>query len=227
MNYCLNGCTRRHGDEQLAVATEGKSQLCVQCEGRLGDWLGKIPDTYALLPTFLEHGTTDKNPESKTTKAANAPAPMRLDVIDLLDERRGRKWLGTAATEDRRGVLGTLWANVDRLAEERPLEHVPAPSVPAACLLLNRHRLWLAEQDWSSDLYEDVRTIHRQLADATGDYRRKPVGRCHIIPEQAETPCNGPLFANPYGGVHCTRCDATWDPTHLRQLGLAQAEKAG
>jgi hypothetical protein len=105
--YCANGCTRRHGDEWQRVTTEPPSQLCDRCEKRLHDWLRTLPDKYALLPGFLEHGATEKNPESKATKSANAPAPMRLDIIDLLDTRRGRRWNGTEPAHDRRGVVGT------------------------------------------------------------------------------------------------------------------------
>lgn len=224
INYCANGCTRRHGDEYLPVTTEGKSQLCNQCESRFHDWLTKIPENYALAPMFVEHGTTDKNPESKATKSANAPAPMRLDIIDLLDTRRGRKWNGTEVTEDRRGTIGTLQAYASELIDTRPLTATPLPtSVSGCCALLDRHRLWLTEQEWIPDAYADIKKLHRSLSDAIGDYRQKPVGKCHTIPENAETACGGSLFAGTYGGVHCARCGATWDADHLRQLGLAQA----
>lgn len=225
LTYCANGCTRRHGDQQHRATTEAPSQLCPQCEDRLHAWLTKIPDHYALLPTFIEHGTVDRNPESKATKAANAGAPMRLDIVDLLDTRRGRTMNGIAPAHDRRGVIGILKVHVERLAEERPLTTIAAISVTSACQLLDRHRLWLAEQDWITDLYEDIRILHRTLADACGDYRRPPVGTCHV-PNTEGNPCGGGLFANPYGGVRCSRCGATWDAAHLRQLGLAQAAES-
>jgi hypothetical protein len=222
--YCANGCTRRHGDEWQRVTTEPPSQLCDRCEKRLHDWLRTLPDKYALLPGFLEHGATEKNPESKATKSANAPAPMRLDIIDLLDTRLGRRWNGTEPAHDRRGVVGTLRVHVERLIEERPLTQTwNDTSVTEACALLDRHRLWLVEQDWVDELYEDLRLLQRTLADAVGEYRQRPVGHCHIEPEGSDTPCGGPLFANPYGGVRCVRCNASWDADKLRLLGLAQA----
>jgi hypothetical protein len=227
LNYCANGCTTRHGDTHHQVTTEGKSQLCNHCEDRLHTWLTKIPDHYALLPTFLEHGTVDRNPDSKATKAVNAGAPMRLDIVDLLDTRRGRTMNGLAPTTDRRGVIGTLKVHVERLCEERPLTTIQAISVTTACNLLDRHRLWLAEQDWIADLYDDIRILHRNLSDAIGEYRRPPVGACHLLKDDSNTACGGGLYANPYGGVRCTRCGATWDAAHLRQLGLAQAQDAG
>lgn len=223
INYCLNGCTKRHGDDWHPATTEGPSKLCDQCENRLHTWLTKIPDIYAILPSFLEHGTTETNPGSKATKSADVPAPMRLDIVDMLDTRYGRHWNGLAPTTDRRGTIGTLKVHTDRLREERPLTGPHRDTVSEACALLDRHRLWLAEQHWVEFLYEDVRVLYRQLSDATGDYRRPPVGRCHIDTDDDGT-CGGPLHANQYGGVHCGKCGTTWDADHLRTLGLAQAQ---
>jgi len=218
IRYCSTGCTNKGN----RITTEARSNLCAHCEDRLHQWLRKIPDHYALLPTFLEHGTTDRNPESKTSKAPDPPAPMRLDIIDLLDTRLGRIWNGTAPAHDRRGVLGTLRAHAERIIDERHLTTKVPETVTTACALLDRHRLWTAEQDWIRELYTEVKQLHRTLSDAVGDYRRPPVGRCHVDTDQG-TRCNGNLHANPYGGVRCARCQATWDATHLRQLGLAQA----
>lgn len=217
--YCANGCTS--GPDKHRRTTEPPSQLCGSCETDLHRWLTTIPKNYALLPQFINHGTAEKNPDSKATKSAEAPAPMRLEVVDLLDERLGRKWLGTAPADDRRGVFGTLLSHVVRLCEERPLT-AGATTVAAACDLLDRHRLWLAERDWINELYEDVKATHRAIADAIGDYRRPPVGRCHIATDNDQA-CGGPLFASTYGGVRCAKCKAEWDAAHLRQLGLAQA----
>lgn len=221
--YCANTCQR----DGRPTTTTPPSQLCNHCEDRLHNWLTNIANTWPKLHSFIEHGTTDRNPESKTTKAAVAPAPMRLEVIDLLDTRLGRKWNGTAAADDRRGVAGTLQPHVQRLIEER---HLTTPhdhrDVTAACRLLDKHRLWLAEQDWISYMYDDVADINKALSDAVGDYKPRPVGSCHTVPEGGEKPCGGPLFANPHGGVRCPRCYTTWDAAHLRQLGLAQAQEA-
>lgn len=224
--YCVIGCTRRGREgNKLPVTTEPPSLLCTHCEDRLHRWLQQIPDHYALLPSVVEHGSIEPNPGSKSTKAAVAPAPLRLEVLDLLDARLGRRWNGTVpAYRDRRGIVGTLQAHCDRLVEERRLD-VGTVTVAGACALLDRHRLWLAEQPWVEHLYAEIKTVHRSLADAVGDYRRPSVGRCHVVPEDAENPCGGGLYASPYGGVRCGRCGTTWDAGHLRQLGLAQAKE--
>lgn len=227
VNYCATGCTTVVDGKKLRVFAEDRSQLCRHCEGNLHKWLTKIPDLYALLPTFAIPGSAEKNPDSKATKRAEVAAPVRLEVLDLLDTRLGRKWLGTAAAHDRRGVVGALLVHAERLVEERPLttELKDRPTVVGLCALLDRHRLWLAEQDWVTFILDDLKQIHRELSDAIGEYRRPPIGHCHI--ENEEGKCGGPLFANPLGGVRCARCQATWDPEHLRQLGLAQALEAG
>ena len=221
INYCQVGCKNGKDKRQ----TEGKSKLCKRCEDNLHHWLTKIPDLYAILPGYLIPGSIEKNPDSKATKRAEVGSPIRLEVIDLLDNRLGRKWLGTAAAHDRRGVAGTLQVHVDRLREERNLTNPhDDTSVTTACTLLDRHRLWIAEQDWAAYLHDDLKQTHRELSDATGNYRRPPVGRCHLPTDNDDT-CGGPLYANTYGGVHCAKCHAVWDAAHLRQLGLAQAQE--
>lgn len=223
ITYCANGCKTAG---KLRALTNAPSKLCSDCEGRLHQWLTKLPELYALLPTFMEPGTADPAPGAKATKRAEVPAPIRLDVVDLLDHRFGRIWLGTAPAHDRRGVAGVLLSHAERLREERRL---PASSsgnltFTTICALLDRHRFWLAEQDWITELYEDIKQLHRAVSDAVGEYRRPPVGRCHVDADDQGTTCGGKLFANDYGGVRCANCHATWDAGELRILGLALAQ---
>lgn len=223
VRYCATGCI---SPDQQRKQTEAKSNLCRRCEENLHTWLTKIPELYIGLALYLQPGTVEKNPDSKATKRATLGAPVRLEVLDLLDTRRGRIWNGTAPAHDRRGVAGTLQVHVDRLREERPLTAAHDDTdISASCRLLDRHRLWIAEQDWVSYLYDDLKQLHRELADANGEYRRPPVGKCHVEGDDGKA-CGGPLFANNYGGVHCAKCKAAWDAAHLRQLGLAQAATA-
>lgn len=201
------------------------ARICPNCETQLRDWLRAIPDHYTLLPTFLEHGTTDRNPDSKATKRSEAAAPMRLEIVDLLDHRLGRKWLGTATTDDRRGVLGTLLAIAHEIHDGRQLTGDLPTNVTAACDYIHRHLLWVAEQDWVGDAYAEIKALHRTLSDAVGIYRPRPVGRCHLPQEETEEPCGGPLLANKAGGVRCPRCEAEWEADKLRLLGAALASQ--
>jgi hypothetical protein len=227
IRYCANGCTRRDGDQRNRVQLRGdtQSRICGHCEDNLTKWLTHIPTNYTLLPGFIAHGTTEQNPESKATKRAEAAAPMRLEVIDLLDTRLGRKWQGLTPTSDRRGVIGTLQAHAEAVQDGRNLT-APLPThVTGYCAFLRRHLLWIAEQDWVTEFATEMKALNRTVAEAAGIYQRPPVGRCHVPTGDDDTPCGGPLFASDYGGVHCVRCSATWDAAHLRQLGLAQAQQ--
>lgn len=227
IRYCANGCTRRHDDQRIPVQLDAhtRSRICPRCEDHLNTWLRDIPTNYALLPRFVPHGTTEQNPDSKTTKRAEVAAPMRLEVIDLLDERRGRKWQGLTPTTDRRGVIGTLQAHAERVQEERHLPPIATADVAGYCRFLTRHLLWIVEQDWVADFTTEIKQLNKRVSEAAGIYRRPPVGHCHVVTSETGTPCGGPLFAADYGGVHCARCSATWDAAHLRQLGLAQAAR--
>lgn len=218
-NRCANGCHSRPDADgnRHPVPTEPPSLLCRGCEDRLLSWLEKIPEHYALLPEFIEHGSVERNPESKSTKASVAAAPMRLDVIDLLDTRRGRKWHGTEVADGRRGVLGTLesWARLVR--EEKNITDAQTCTVAYEAATLRRHMLWIAEQPWVDELHADIKALHRDLSDAVGDYRPRPVGRCDSPTEDGS--CGGPLMPSRFGGVHCARCGEITPVDRLRFLG--------
>lgn len=225
IRYCANGCTRRDGDTRnpVQLPTDTRSRVCGRCETNLTRWLTEIPDNYALLPGFIHHGTTEQNPDSKATKRSEAAAPMRLEVIDLLDERLGRKWSGLTPTADRRGVIGVLQAHSDRVIDERDLILPAETTVTGHAKFLIRHLLWICEQDWVDEFTSELKHLAKSVSEAAGIFRRPPVGRCHVPTDEDGTPCAGPLFASDFGGVNCARCAATWDAAHLRQLGLAQA----
>lgn len=222
ITYCVTGC-RRNGHPTQTTAPD---KLCRHCENTLRDWIRTIPDIYSLLPSFIEHGSTEKNPDSQATKRTEAPAPMRLDIIDLLDTRLGRRWQGLDTTDDRRGALGTLLAIAEEIHDNRNLANPPPAHVAGACDYISRHMLWLVQQDWVAEAFTEIKRLHRLLSDAIGDYRPKPVGVCNVTLED-DTECGGPLLANKYGGVRCGRCHNTWDAKQLRHLGLTLAQEAG
>lgn len=226
IRYCLNRCTTRSGEQRIPTQVDGRAVLCRSCEDNLEKWLREIPDHYALLPTFALPGSAEKNPDSGTTKAAFVNPPVRLEVIDLLDSRVGRIWNGTAPAHDRRGVIGTLVALVEQIVDGRHLTPPATVTVTSACALLQRHRLWLCEQDWAGDAYAELKQLHRDVSNAVGIFRRPPVGRCHVVIDDAEKPCGGPLHPNDYGGVRCSRCGEIWNADALRLLGMAQNDAA-
>jgi hypothetical protein len=244
-SQCLNGCESRQSGAASKVHCELGQLLCPRCIVRLDKWLRAIPDSYALLPAVVEHGTVPSDPGTKHTKRPDPPAPMRLEVIDLLDVRAER------------GVLGIVhsWAEAvrDQRHDTRPCvcdharpshthrcsaigctchEYRPVnPTVSRECAYLITNLPWCAGQDWAGDLYDEIRVLARTLADTVGEYRPKPVGTCaalHDVPGTWEhgtclqAPCGGALVMDREGvGVHCLRCHARHEANDgLRELGL-------
>ncbi len=128
--------------------------------------------------------------------------------------------LGYTVGKDRRGVLGTLesWARLVR--EER---HSPPPKTPATVVgearTLTRHLPWISAQPWVEEMHAELKALHRDLSDAVGDHRQRPVGRCAVDDEHG-VPCGGPLMPTKVGGCRCVRCGDDWPPDELARLGL-------
>lgn len=213
---CLNGCEAMQGDARSKVFCEPRHLICAKCAARLAKWLRELPDTYALLPSVIDHGTVPADPGTKHTKRPDPPAPMRLEVIDLLDVRQER------------GALGIVhsWAQVVREERNQPANctcghlalghrsygavrctakkcHCEAyepikPTVTAECHLLVSNLPWIVEQGFAGDLYEEIRVLQRTLTDTVGDYRAKPVGKCARLVDRPGVPlqvtCGGALL---------------------------------
>lgn len=243
---CVNGCHTGHGDSRRATETEGDAQLCHRCIKRLDTWLRIIPDAFRWLLWVKDHGSVAGNPESAHTKRPDAPAPMRLEIIDLLDNR------------DQRGVLGIAHGWAQLIRDERRAypdcsacrhprsKHVPAifgtpcggdkncacagytqsaATVAGECAFIGQHLAWVTEQDWVGDLYAELRPLARELGDAVGDYRPAAIGMCLA---EVDAPglltkvlCGGALYRDQTGhGVHCVQCGDRTDVDTLRRLGL-------
>jgi hypothetical protein len=181
-----------------------------------------IVDTYALLPHFYEPGTAVDDGQQVKGKRIDPPAPVRLDVVAILDARTIARYPGDLVP-----VLGILesWARMIR--EERDLEipRTKATVSSEACLLLN-HLDWITEQPWVDELAKEIREVKSALHAAIGDHAPRPVGRCPVIADSVE--CNGALFQDRYGGlsVTCAKCGETWGETELRRLGLVIGDAA-
>ncbi len=90
LRYCCTGHSRPTDDgTRIRVTADPPAYVCERCETDMRQWLRTIPESYALLPVFIEHGSAEKNPDAKAVKRTEAPAPMRLEIVDLLDERLG------------------------------------------------------------------------------------------------------------------------------------------
>lgn len=242
---CLNGCEARHD----APRSHDPAQLlCASCVKRLDKWLRGIPDAYTLLPSVVDHGTVPSDPGTKHTKRPDPPAPMRLEVVDLLD------------TRSERGVLGVVhsWAELvrDHRHDTRPCqcdharpshdrhrcttsgcgcrEYRPIdPTVTRECAYLITNLPWCAGQDFARDLYDEIRVLARTLNDTVGEYRPKPVGKCAALRDVPDSTvqvlCGGALVMvkpKPEEGdqrtsVKCLDCGARHEANDgLRELGL-------
>lgn len=121
---CLNGCHDGHGADRVATETEGASKLCRRCIKHLNGWLRVIPDSYALLPLVVTHGSVETNPESAHIAALEAAAPLRLEIRDLLDHRHVLQYDDSGQPlygDNRRGVFGVVLGWAGRIRIERHL----------------------------------------------------------------------------------------------------------
>ena len=227
--HCANGCHRINsdGDKEPVLAKVGR--LCTHCADRLEEWLREIPERYALVPDYvLPSVDLDANPESQAVKRITAPVPLRLGAVDLLDTRLGRKWQGTEPTLDRRGALGTLLAIGNELRETRGSNPKTNSYVMTEADHLRLSIEALAKLESISYICLEIRTLHRQLGYAVGQYPPRPVGVCTLIVDNDEgepEACGGPLMPIETG-VRCPRCGAKWGHLELRRLGLVLGDTA-
>lgn len=228
IRYCVNGCTRKGSDGNRHPKHADTGNLCANCTDRLHTWLYEIPDRYATIPSYIDPATgRDPDPnQTQHIKRTNAPIPVRLDVIDLLDTRRGRKWQGLVPTTDRRGTLGTLLPIGNTIRERHGSQPKLDSTVVAEADHIRKNINALAHIDYVDELYTEIRKLHRALGEAIGIHPHPPVATCTIVdPErelaEGEPPeCGGPIFpARNSAGAYCARCHTEWKPDELAHLG--------
>ena len=221
---CTNGCTRFNADGNRENVHAWHGRLCRPCIDKLERWLLQIPERYALVPQYLlPSADLDANPESKATKRPVAPSPLRVAALDLLDTRLGRKWQGTEPAADRRGALGTLLAIANEIRVGRGSTPRANSSVLHEADTIRGQLDWLTQQEWVTESFQEIRILHRELGDATGQYPPKPVGTCYVLIEDGE--CGGPLMPS-VTGVNCPHCGTRWGQDELRRVGMALGEPA-
>lgn len=193
------------------------------CRGHhhwLANTLDDITTSTALLPHFYEPGTAVDDGQQVRGKRVDPPAPVRLDVVALLDRRTVSRFPGDIVP-----VLAVLesWARMVR--EERDLEQPKTrATVTGETALLIRHLPWIETQPWVDELAKELREVKSALHSAIGDHAPRPVGKCPVVdPDDGE--CGGNLYQDRYGGmsVSCRRCGSLWDEPELRRLGLMSA----
>lgn len=204
-------CVLHHN--KPATSTDGL--LCAGHYSALREGLQDVLELFALVRLYLLPGSVVSD-GSKHTKAAEAPAPIRLDVAALSD-RRNTAPLFAGDIPDVPGILED-WAGW--VVDERQLTPLAAGwSIADSVRLLHKHLPWISEQAMVDDLDESVRSLRRSLASASGERPKVPVGRCPSQDGNGET-CNGPLWPRrDEMAVDCGRCERHYDERILRHLG--------
>lgn len=209
----MNNCLLPHREPKTAA--DGL-HVCPHHHRWLADSIDDIVVTFALLPHFYEPGTAIDDGHQVKGKRVDPPAPVRLDVVALLDRRTIAKNPGDIVP-----VLAILesWARMIR-EERRITACTKQATVTSEAGLILAHLDWASAQPWIDDLAKELRDVKSALHSAIGDHAPRPVGTCPIVTEDGE--CGGKLYQDRYGGlsVTCRRCGETWGETELRRLGL-------
>lgn len=191
--------------------------LCRGHDTWLRHVLTDIFEAYALLPHFFEPGTAvDDGRQVKGTRIDPA-APIRLDVVALLDRRTKRLHPGDPVP-----VVGIIETWVELVREERALDKPKRPEYLNRLLdVLERNHDWIVAQMWVDEYAREMRECRAALHSAIGDHAPRSVGRCPVI-LAGGAECAGPLHQDRYGrlSVTCARCGSVWGEDDLRRLGL-------
>ena len=210
-------CVLPHRDPKTAA--EG-TLVCPGHTRWLRESIDDVVTTFALLPHFYEPGTATDDGQQVKGKRVDPPAPVRLDVVALLDKRTIARNPGDIVP-----VLAILQAWARLVREERQLQPCRRQAtVTSEAGTLLAHIDWIICQPWVDDLGREIREVKSALHSAIGDHAPRPVGTCPVVhPDTGE--CGGKLYQDRYGGmsVTCRRCGETWGETELRRLGLMQS----
>lgn len=155
--------------------------LCLACIEDLSAWLRSIPDLYQELGSVRLPGSVSVcGPRSGPLSRTSSAAPVRLEVLDLLD--RGE-------------TLRRLWEWTD----DRHLD------VRQMCDGFRHHLLGIVTEPWSGDFWRAMRSLCRDLGRAVGEPEDRPVGKCSN--PVGDELCRGQLFRTEDGAaVYCRRC---------------------
>lgn len=148
--------------------------------------LGRARADLVALPDLVDELSgcrTERVPVEGMRGKPGSKAPLRLDVVHLVDDRRKPDWEGIdpreADVSDRFGVTPMLesWTRV--LAEELPEypEMAERATVRSEAALLLEYWGWIADQQWADELAEDVATVAGLVRSSLG-IRPEPSFRC-------------------------------------------------
>lgn len=197
---------------------------CQTCIDKLDDALADTLTLFALLPAVIEPGSVQLD-DMPHGRQIDAPAPVRLEVLDMLDDRRAWSPAVDAPGDNRRGVVGLLESWATRMRQERRYS-IPtgSPSVASEIGALRNNLAWIVEQDWVETFADEILKLHRDLEAVCGEPKAKPIGHCPEMVKREGSdelaPCGAPLFPPIYGEtVTCERCKTSWPKDKWLLLG--------
>lgn len=178
------------------------------CIGRMRRDLRDLSDVLASLDDLLVTAPPSDHNDRRAART-DAPAPCRLDVLDLMDPRSDTPALDRLAT----------WCMA--ITEERELSGMPKRPADQAQWMI-RHVDWIARHMAADEIAGDIADAWRWLRSAAGLAPLPPVFTCPVTTDQGE--CGGPVYPMRYSfGVRCARCGSVWDgDSELRRVGLVK-----
>ena len=167
------------------------------CLGRLRADLLELEQILPNLPDLLVTAPPSDHNDRRAART-DAPAPCRLDVLDLMDPRSDTPAL----------ALLQLWA--DNITEGRQFKTSPdEPAHQVRFMLTNLD--WMARHDTADEAARDIHQA-RVWLDRRAGLNEPPMFLCPVVHPGAEGECGGPVYAQPAEfGVKCARCHSTWD----------------
>jgi hypothetical protein len=110
-------------------------------------------------------------------KVTGSPAPLRLDVLHLVDQRKKPGWEGedprVRDLGERYGVLPTLESWTRIMAEDSgyDIELTDSPTITSEARVILDNWVWVTDQEWAGELADDVLGITGQIRHALGQIK--------------------------------------------------------
>lgn len=189
-------------------------RACDICVHDLGGLLDELDDRLPLLPDLLVPSGV---PSSVRLARDASPAPLRVDVLALLDDRGDLS------------VIGVLQPFADALAADRRLSGQVDP-----IRSLRAHLEWISAADWLEPFAKALRRITEEVRRVLGEQAR-PVATCRReVSTRTETrpdgtrvevsiECRGAIMASAWSDTAvCARCGDVWERARWQHLGRLQ-----
>lgn len=236
MIACATGCTlrARHLDTCtdtdcrgcLPRPAEDGSTVCLPCEGRWTEALGRAHDLITHIRSLVEpspHGPDQA--AYKHTKGASAPAPLNVAAVADADDLHATLSSWAVRVVEESGMTGPTWAGSDiRPASKRTVYGEPAytdarvvgihpdgeTATQNVAEWLLTHKTWALNRDWTADMVQEVTATVGKLRNRWATEERParlPVG-CPSCGERALTRY-APACFMAASTITCDTCEET------------------